>query len=52
MGDKSQIEWCDATWNPAAETYHRVGKKAAGRVLDGLIHDEYPIVGRRENAAS
>ncbi|MDR1853457.1 MAG: phage Gp37/Gp68 family protein [Azoarcus sp.] len=49
LPDDECVSWPDSAKlrNTAAETWHRVGKKAAGRVLDGLIHDEYPIIGRR-----
>lgn len=32
------VEWSDVSWS------HRVGKKAAGRLLDGRTHDERPKV--------
>jgi len=43
MGDKTNIEWTDATWNPIIGC-SRIGKKAAGRELDGRTWDEYPKV--------
>ena len=46
MSDKSRIEWTDATWNPT----YKVGKKAAGRELDGRTWDEYPITERTTHA--
>ena len=56
--DGTKIEWADATWNPITgcsrvstgcehcyaelrPLYH-VGKKAAGRMLDGRTWDEMP----------
>ena len=55
MGDKTKIQWTDATWNPLrgcsrvsdgcrhCSSVCQVGKKAAGRLLDGVQHDEYPV---------
>ena len=45
--ERSKIEWTDATWNPLRGCSRvsegcRNGKKAAGRLLDGVLHDEYP----------
>jgi protein gp37 len=39
MAAKSDIEWIDATWTPV-----RVGKKVAGRLLDGRTWDQCPKV--------
>jgi hypothetical protein len=33
MGENSKIEWCHAL---------RVGAKSTGRLLDDVLHDEYP----------
>lgn len=41
MADGSKIEWTEATWNPV-----RVGKKRAGRTLDGCEHNGFPEVTR------
>ncbi len=37
----TKIEWCEDTWNPIV---HRIGKKDAGRLLDGRVWEEYPDV--------
>ena len=29
-------------WLPIITIMHKVGKKAAGRLLDGRTHDEFP----------
>ncbi|MET7333305.1 DUF5131 family protein [Nonomuraea sp. NPDC005650] len=53
MADKTGIEWTDATWNPVRGCtkvspgcdncyMERVGKKRAGRDLDGREWNEYP----------
>ena len=34
--------WNDGGQNPFRQTMVRVGKKEAGRLLDGVLHDEYP----------
>ncbi len=39
MGDKSAIEWTDATFEM---DFRNVGKHAAGRMLDGRTWDEFP----------
>jgi protein gp37 len=36
MGTK--IEWTDEAWNPVTGC----SKVGAGRLLDGVLHDEYP----------
>lgn len=38
MGENSHIEWTDHSWIP----WWRVGKKAAGRLLDGREWNEFP----------
>lgn len=51
--NKTDIEWCDLTWNPVrgsrnpssplcGEIMVRIGKKAAGRLLDGREYLEFP----------
>ena len=39
MSDKSLIQWTDET-----VAIGRVGKKRAGRLLDGITHDGFPEV--------
>ena len=58
MSDHTHIEWTDATWNPitgCSVAWQRrtetgfegtqlalLGKARAGRLLDGVEHNEYP----------
>ncbi|MDX1219078.1 hypothetical protein GOL99_26770 [Sinorhizobium medicae] len=56
MADGTKIEWTDATWNPIHrptwcddrddDTVSRVGKRYAGRLLDGVEHNSFPEVRR------
>ncbi|WP_406646944.1 hypothetical protein QEZ52_00495 [Aliisedimentitalea scapharcae] len=41
MLDQTKIEWCDYTVN-AWEGCQKVGKKAAGRFLDGREWNQFP----------
>lgn len=43
MAANSSIEWTDATWNPVRGCT-RIGKKAAGRLLDGIEHNAIPEI--------
>lgn len=51
MADQTKIEWADSTFNPWARFSEasgagmiRVGKKRAGRLLDGIEHNGFPEV--------
>ncbi len=35
-------QWCQGVWDSTGVAMQRVGKKAAGRMLDGVVHDERP----------
>ena len=40
--DPYSLMWCD---DVEPGTMGRIGKKAAGRMLDGVLHNEYPTSG-------
>lgn len=44
----------DAGWNGFSRAhghlFHRVGKKGAGRILDGRTHDEFPLTAKTETS--
>lgn len=48
---RTAIEWTEASWNPIVgcsvvsigdQQFARLGKKAAGRLLDGVEHNAMP----------
>lgn len=38
------ISWTDETWNPirGCQRVNKVGVREAGRLLDGVLWDQYP----------
>ena len=49
MGENTPIEWAPNWLNDdrgvkidGSEWMDRIGKKSAGRLLDGVLHDDYP----------
>lgn len=47
MSTNTKIEWTDTTGSPwlgCTKVSYRSGKRAAGRLLDGREHSEFPEV--------